>query len=63
MLRPEDTIQFYTSPYRRTRETTDGILQTLTEGGDGDDGEGEGGKTVFERKNIKVWEEPRLREQ
>ncbi|PHH51814.1 Phosphoglycerate mutase-like protein AT74 [Ceratocystis fimbriata CBS 114723] len=52
MLRPDDTLHFFTSPYRRTRETTEGILSTLTE----DD-------SPFERPDIKVYEEPRLREQ
>ncbi|KXJ97122.1 histidine phosphatase superfamily [Microdochium bolleyi] len=55
LLRPEDTLQFFTSPYRRTRETTEGILETLT----ADDPE----PSPFPRQNIKVWEEPRLREQ
>ncbi|KAH7040779.1 histidine phosphatase superfamily [Microdochium trichocladiopsis] len=55
MLRPEDTLQFFTSPYRRTRETTEGILETLT----ADDPE----PSPFPRQNIKVYEEPRLREQ
>src|ERR1700760_2759049 len=30
MLRKDDTIRIFTSPYRRTRETTEGILRTLT---------------------------------
>ena len=30
LLKPDDTLQFFTSPYRRTRETTEGILRTLT---------------------------------
>ncbi|KAH8742312.1 histidine phosphatase superfamily [Diaporthe sp. PMI_573] len=30
MLRADDTLHFFTSPYRRTRETTEGILATLT---------------------------------
>ncbi|KAJ9141952.1 Phosphoglycerate mutase family domain-containing protein [Pleurostoma richardsiae] len=55
MLRADDTIQFFTSPYRRTRETTEGILATLT----ADDPE----PTPFKRNHIKVYEEPRLREQ
>lgn len=57
LLRKDDTIQVFTSPYRRTRETTEGILKTLT----GDDEEL--GPSPFERDNIKVYEEPRLREQ
>jgi broad specificity phosphatase PhoE len=55
MLRPDDTLHFFTSPYRRTRETTEGILATLTS----DDPE----PSPFKRSNIKVYEEPRLREQ
>ena len=55
LLQPDDTIQFFTSPYRRTRETTEGILETLTS----DDPE----PTPFRRDEIKVYEEPRLREQ
>jgi len=57
MLRPDDTLQFFTSPYRRTRETTEGILKTLT----GEDPEQ--GPSPFARHKIKVYEEPRLREQ
>ena len=57
MLRPDDTLQFYTSPYRRTRETTEGILRTLT----CDDPEQ--GPSPFPMHKIKVYEEPRLREQ
>ncbi|CAJ2511486.1 Uu.00g071110.m01.CDS01 [Anthostomella pinea] len=55
LLRPDDTIQFYTSPYRRTRETTEGILETLTSD--------EPDPSPFKRSNMKVYEEPRLREQ
>ena len=55
LLKPDDTLHFYTSPYRRTRETTEGILQSLT----ADDPE----PSPFPRDKIKVWEEPRLREQ
>ncbi|ODQ67217.1 phosphoglycerate mutase-like protein [Nadsonia fulvescens var. elongata DSM 6958] len=47
MLRPEDSILFYTSPYRRTRQTTDGILSVISKG----------------TNDYKVREEPRLREQ
>jgi len=57
MLRPDDTLQFYTSPYLRTRETTEGILKTLT----GEDPEQ--GPSPFPMHKIKVYEEPRLREQ
>lgn len=55
MLKPDDTLQFYTSPYRRTRETTEGILRTLTS----DDPT----PSPFPRNKITVFEEPRLREQ
>lgn len=55
MLRPDDTLQFYTSPYRRTRETTEGILETLTSD--------EPDPSPFKRSNMIVYEEPRLREQ
>ncbi|KAF3766114.1 phosphoglycerate mutase-like protein [Cryphonectria parasitica EP155] len=55
MLRADDTLHFFTSPYRRTRETTEGILATLTS----DEDE----PSPFKRNNIKVYEEPRLREQ
>ncbi|KAI1337238.1 phosphoglycerate mutase-like protein [Xylariaceae sp. FL0016] len=55
LLRPDDTLQFYTSPYRRTRETTEGILETLTS----DDPD----PSPFKRSNMTVYEEPRLREQ
>ncbi|KAH8175623.1 histidine phosphatase superfamily (branch 1) domain-containing protein [Sarocladium implicatum] len=55
LLRPDDTLHFFTSPYRRTRETTEGILTTLTS----DEEE----PSPFRRDNIKVYEEPRLREQ
>ncbi|QDS70687.1 hypothetical protein FKW77_001473 [Venturia effusa] len=57
MLKPDDTIQFFTSPYRRTRETTEGILSTLTSN------DPEQGPSPFQRQDIKVYEEPRLREQ
>ncbi|KAF2488833.1 phosphoglycerate mutase-like protein [Lophium mytilinum] len=55
MLKPDDTLQFFTSPYRRTRETTEGILKSLTS----DDPT----PSPFPRHKIKVFEEPRLREQ
>ncbi|KAL6695958.1 histidine phosphatase superfamily [Trichoderma pleuroticola] len=55
LLRPDDTLHFFTSPYRRTRETTEGILATLTS----DDPE----PSPYRRSSIKVYEEPRLREQ
>lgn len=56
VLRKDDSIRIFTSPYRRTRETTEGILRTLT--ADDDDG-----ASPFQRDDIKVYEEPRLREQ
>jgi broad specificity phosphatase PhoE len=59
MLRPDDTLHFFTSPYRRTRETTEGILTTLTDATD----DGDEGPSPFKRDHIKVYEEPRLREQ
>jgi broad specificity phosphatase PhoE len=55
LLRPDDTLHFFTSPYRRTRETTEGILTALTS----DDPS----PSPFPRQTIKVYEEPRLREQ
>lgn len=55
LLRADDTLHFFTSPYRRTRETTEGILSTLTS--DEED------PSPFKRSNITVHEEPRLREQ
>ncbi|CAA9956399.1 Phosphoglycerate mutase family protein [Pyrenophora teres f. maculata] len=55
LLKPDDTLQFFTSPYRRTRETTEGILRTLT----ADDPT----PSPFPRNKITVFEEPRLREQ
>ncbi|KAL9108306.1 MAG: hypothetical protein Q9227_006904 [Pyrenula ochraceoflavens] len=55
LLRPDDTLHFFTSPYRRTRETTEGILESLTS----DDPS----PSPFPRHTIKVYEEPRLREQ
>jgi len=55
LLRPSDTLHFFTSPYRRTRETTEGILNALTT----DNPE----PSPFPRHTITVYEEPRLREQ
>lgn len=49
LLRPEDTVQIITSPYTRTRETTAGIIQSLT--------------PHPNSSTIKVYEEPRIREQ
>lgn len=58
LLRPDDTLQIFTSPYRRTRETTEGILKTLTAQDSPNDA-----PSPFSRHKIKVYEEPRLREQ
>ncbi|OJJ51460.1 hypothetical protein ASPZODRAFT_55761, partial [Penicilliopsis zonata CBS 506.65] len=55
LLRPDDTLHFFTSPYRRTRETTQGILESLTSD--------RPSPSPFIRQTIKVYEEPRLREQ
>lgn len=55
LLRPDDKIHFFTSPYRRTRETTEGILQSLTTDTPS--------PSPFPRHTITVYEEPRLREQ
>lgn len=55
LLRPDDTLHFFTSPYRRTRETTEGILSALTSSNPA--------PSPFPRHAIKVYEEPRLREQ
>ncbi|OJJ00365.1 hypothetical protein ASPVEDRAFT_189264 [Aspergillus versicolor CBS 583.65] len=55
LLRPDDKIHFFTSPYRRTRETTEGILQSLTADTPS--------PSPFPRHTITVYEEPRLREQ
>nr|POE99507.1 broad-range acid phosphatase det1 [Quercus suber] len=59
LLKPDDTLQIYTSPYRRTRETTEGILRTLTARNDPNDP----APSPFSRSKIKVYEEPRVREQ
>ncbi|KAJ5683351.1 hypothetical protein N7462_006516 [Penicillium macrosclerotiorum] len=55
LLRPDDTLHFFTSPYRRTRETTEGMLESLTSDSPS--------PSPFQRHAIKVYEEPRLREQ
>lgn len=55
LLRPDDTLHFFTSPYRRTRETTEGILESLSSDTPS--------PSPFPRHTIKVYEEPRLREQ
>lgn len=55
LLRSDDTIHFFTSPYRRTRETTEGIVEALSSDSPS--------PSPFPRHTIKVYEEPRLREQ
>ncbi|EHY53523.1 hypothetical protein HRR83_003728 [Exophiala dermatitidis] len=55
LLREDDTLHFFISPYRRTRETTEGILNGLTSN--------DPAPSPFQRSHIKVYEEPRLREQ
>ena len=60
-MNPDDTLQIFTSPYRRTRETTEGILKTLTARNDPDDPDA--APSPFSRSKITVYEEPRLREQ
>ncbi|SZF04602.1 unnamed protein product [Blumeria hordei] len=55
LLRADDTLHFFISPYRRTRETTEGILSTLTTD--------EPSPSPFPRNSIKIYEEPKLREQ
>ncbi|KAL9129344.1 MAG: hypothetical protein Q9217_002182 [Psora testacea] len=55
LLHCSDTLHFFTSPYRRTRETTEGILNSLTSA--------TAKPSPFPRHTIKVYEEPRLREQ
>lgn len=55
LLRPDDTLHFFTSPYRRTRETTEGILESLSSDSPS--------ASPFPRHTIQVYEEPRLREQ
>ncbi|KAJ5384338.1 hypothetical protein N7517_002249 [Penicillium concentricum] len=55
LLQPDDKLHFFTSPYRRTRETTEGIIESLTSDTPS--------PSPFSRHTIKVYEEPRLREQ
>lgn len=55
LLRTDDTLHFFISPYRRTRETTEGILSGLCGNSPA--------PSPFQRSRIKVYEEPRLREQ
>lgn len=55
LLRPDDTLHFFTSPYRRTRETTEGIVESVSSDSPA--------PSPFPRHAIQVYEEPRLREQ
>jgi len=55
LLRTDDTLHFFISPYKRTRQTTEGILYGLCSN--------EPVPSPFQRSRIKVYEEPRLREQ
>lgn len=55
LLRTDDKLHFFISPYRRTRETTEGILSGLCANTPA--------PSPFQRSRIKVYEEPRLREQ
>jgi broad specificity phosphatase PhoE len=55
LLRNDDTLHFFISPYRRTRETTEGIMNGLCSN--------DPVPSAFQRSHIKVYEEPRLREQ
>src|ERR1700760_2359790 len=49
LLRKDDTIRIFTSPYRRTRETTEGILRTVT----ADDESNQ--PSPFQREDITVY--------
>lgn len=55
LLRPDDSLHFFTSPYRRTRETTEGMVESLSSD--------KPSPSPFPRHSIQVYEEPRLREQ
>ena len=55
LLRNDDSLHFFISPYKRTRQTTEGILSGLCSN--------EPAPSPFQRSHIKVYEEPRLREQ
>lgn len=55
LLREDDSLHFFISPYKRTRQTTEGILTTLCSN--------DPVPSPFQRHHIKVYEEPRLREQ
>lgn len=55
LLRPTDKVHLFVSPYLRTRQTAEGLLAELTSN--------ETTPTPFPRETIKIYEEPRLREQ
>ncbi|KAK5938584.1 hypothetical protein PMZ80_008773 [Knufia obscura] len=55
LLREDDSLHFFISPYKRTRQTTEGILTTLCSN--------DPVPSPFQRHHIKVYEEPRIREQ
>ncbi|KAJ9615117.1 hypothetical protein H2200_001191 [Cladophialophora chaetospira] len=55
LLQPDDSLHFFISPYTRTRQTTEGILNGLCSN--------DPVPSPFQRSHIKVYEEPRLREQ
>lgn len=55
LLREDDSLHFFISPYKRTRQTTEGILSTLCSN--------DPVPSPFQRHHVKVYEEPRLREQ
>lgn len=55
LLRPDDRVLIYTSPYCRARQTTEGIVESLSSD--------ESSPSPYRRNAIKVYEEPRLREQ
>ncbi|KAK5072157.1 hypothetical protein LTS08_000747 [Lithohypha guttulata] len=55
LLREDDSLHFFISPYKRTRQTTEGILSTLCSN--------DPAPSPFQRHHIKVYEEPRIREQ
>ena len=54
LLHPDDSIQVYTSPYSRARQTTKGIVDVLSS---------DSPPSPFKGRAIRVYEEPRLREQ
>ena len=54
-LQPDDRILIYTSPYCRTRQTTQGIVESLSSGIPS--------WSPNKKETLRVYEEPRLREQ